>query len=172
MLQMRFVALLLLSIFAGAVVARAGTSFDAFVVGLRPVCAKSPSPDCASAIGSFLDSNANGRIEFAEAKRARDQAKRSVRDKNASLNSIERSMISVALMVFQHAGIRKVFANFDTDADGSLSQSELFADFRLDQRPFKDVIADPKGVDWKSFAARFGKVGFLITDLLPPSHRQ
>ncbi|MDH3703590.1 MAG: hypothetical protein OEU46_20010, partial [Alphaproteobacteria bacterium] len=170
MLLTRFIASILLSIFAGTVVAQAGIPFDTFVVGLRPVCATSPSPDCASAIGSFLDSNANGGVEIAEVKRARDRAKRSVRNNNSSLNSIERSMISVALMVFQHAGIRKVFANFDTDADGSLSQSELFADFRLDQRPFKDVIADPKGVDWKSFAARFGKVGFLITDLLPPSH--
>ncbi len=81
-------------------------------------------------------------------------------------------MIAVALMVVRHAGLARVFANFDTNADGALSTEELFADFRTDQRSFGAVVKDPKGVNWKTFAQRFGKVGFLITDLLPPSHRR
>jgi hypothetical protein len=165
---MRFSALLFVSIFAAAAVAHAAIPFGDFVVGLRPVCTKAPSSDCAGAIGAYLDSNANGGVELAEIEGAQDRARRAARDEESSLNSAERSMIAVALMVFKHAGLRKVFTNFD--ADGRLSQAELFADFRLDQRPFKDVIADRDGVDWKRFAARFGTVGFLITDLLPPSH--
>jgi len=155
-----------------AVSARAAVPFDDFVVGLRSACATAPAATCADAIGAYLDADADGGIELREVERARDRARRAARDENSTLNSTERSLIAVALMVFEHAGLPKVFANFDADADGRLSQAELFADFRLDRRPFKDVVADPDGVDWKRFAARFGKVGFLITDLLPSPDRK
>ena len=81
-------------------------------------------------------------------------------------------MISVALMVVRHAGLPNVFANFDANSDGALTNEELFADFRIDQRSFSAIVKDPKSVNWKTFAQRFGKVGFLIKDLLPPSHQR
>ena len=96
----------------------------------------------------------------------------SVRNKASVLKPLERNMIAVALMVVHHAGLAKVFSNFDTNSDGGLNNDELFADFRMDQRSFGAIVKDPKSVNWKTFAQRFGKVGFLITDLLPPSHRR
>lgn len=167
---MRFSVFLVVSMLA--VSARAAVPFDDFIVGLRSACARAPAATCAGAIGAYLDSDADGGIELREVERARDRARRAARDEKSALNSVERSLIAVALMVFKHAGLPEVFANFDADADGRLSQAELFADFRLDRRSFKDVIADPDAVDWKRFAGRFGKVGFLITDLLPSSHRK
>lgn len=169
---LRFSALLFVLILAGAVVARAAVPFDDFVVGLRSVCAKAPARHCAGAIGAYLDADADGGVELAEVERARERARRAAGDEASSLNSVERSLVAVALAVLVYADLPKVFANFDADADGRLSQAELFADFRLDRRPFKDVIADPDAVDWKRFAARFGKVGFLITDLVPPPRRK
>ena len=85
---------------------------------------------------------------------------------------IERNLTTIALLALQQVKLAEVFANFDGDGDGGLSEGELFADFRLGPRPLGDIIADPEGVDWAAFAARFGKVGFLVTDLLPPGRRQ
>ena len=60
----------------------------------------------------------------------------------------------------------------DANDDGGLSEDEIFADFQRDQRPMAKIVADPDSVDWASFAGRFGKLGFLVLDLLPPSHRK
>ncbi|MDH3239465.1 MAG: hypothetical protein OEO83_02245 [Alphaproteobacteria bacterium] len=150
----------------------AGDPFGAFIKALRPTCARAPSADCASAVAAYLDTNGNGRVEFGELQRALAQAGRSVGDKGSALNGIERNLTVVALMAVRYAGAAEVFANFDANRDGSLSTAELFADFRIDRRPFGQIVKDPKAVDWKRFAGRFGKVGFLITDLLPPSHRR
>ncbi len=166
------IALLFATLLAGSNIARAAGPFDAFIVGLRSACAKSPSTNCTHAVGAFLDTNASGGIELRELEQALSKARSSVRNKASKLSPLERNMIAVALMVVRHAGLARVFANFDTNADGALSTEELFADFRTDQRSFGAVVKDPKGVNWKTFAQRFGKVGFLITDLLPPSHRR
>ena len=171
MRKTQIIALLLVPTLAAAA-ARASVPFDTFVVGLRSTCAKAPSTHCARAIGDWLDADRDGGAALTEVERARDRAQRSARDEASSLNSTERTLTTVSLMVLQHAGLPEVFANFDGDRNGRLSQAELFADFRLDHRPFKDIVNDPAAVDWESFAARFGKVGFLITDLLPPSHRK
>ena len=168
----RVFTLLLVILLASSTILRAADPFEAFVVGLRSACAKAPATNCTGAVSAFLDTNASGRIELRELRRASKKAGSSVRNKASALKPLERNMISVALMVIHHAGLAKVFSNFDTNADGGLNNDELFADFRLDQRSFGAVIKDPKSVNWKSFAQRFGKVGFLIIDLLPPSHRR
>jgi hypothetical protein len=152
--------------------AEAANPFGAFIQGLRPVCARAPAADCAAAVGRFLDANGNGRIELKELEQAQSAAGRSIADTGSGLNAIERNMTFVGLMVMKHAGLPQVFANFDANGDGVLSRAELFADFRIDRRPFGAIVKDPKAVDWKAFAARFGKVGYLITGLLPPSHRR
>jgi hypothetical protein len=163
-----WVALLLSGAVGGA---WAADPFGAFVKSLRPTCARAPSADCVSAVSAFLDANGNGRVEFHELQRVLAQAGKSVGNKASPLNGIERNMTVVALMVMRYAGPAQVFANFDANRDGVLSTEELFADFRIDRRPFGRIVKDPKAVDWKRFAGRFGKVGYLITDLLPPSHK-
>lgn len=157
---------------AGFGPARAADTFGAFISELRPVCARGAASDCVDAVNRFLDADANGRIELGELEGVRGLAYRAVQNKSSGLNVIERNLTAVALMVMKYAGLPQVFGNFDTDGDGALSKAELFADFRIDHRPFAKIVKDPRAVDWKSFAGRFGKVGYLITDLLPPSHRR
>ena len=151
--------------------ANAQENFAGFIFGLRDICAQQPARACTKRVRSYFDGNNDGQISLVEFETARAQAKTAVSDRNSGLSGIERNLISVGLLTLQHAKPAAVFASFDADRDGGLSEDELFTDFQLDQRPLAKIIADPKGVDWSAFAARFGKVGFLIRDLLPPSHR-
>ncbi len=147
-------------------------AFAGFIVGLRDVCAQEPARACTRQVSSFLDGDNDNRVSLRELEAVRAQAKASVGNRGSGLSTIERNLISISLLTLHQAKLARVFAKFDADSDGGLSEDELFADFRLDQRPLAKIVSDPNAVDWKSFAARFGKVGFLVLNLLPPSHRK
>jgi hypothetical protein len=147
--------------------ARAQDSFAGFIVGLRDVCAQQPARTCTRRVSSFLDRDNDARVSLEEVKTVRAEAQSTARDRNAAISGIERSSISIGLLALPSANLPTVFANFDTDRDGGLSEDELFADFRLDQRPLAKIVADPDGVDWGAFAARFGEIGLFLLDLLP-----
>ena len=152
--------------------AAAQDKFAGFIVGLRDVCAEQPARACTGRVSSFLDSDKDKRVSLREFEAVRGDAKSAVSKKNSSLSTTERNMISIALLAFQQVKLADVFGKFDSNNDGGLSEGELFADFKLDQRPMAKIVADDNGVDWQSLAARFGEVGFLLLDLLPPSHRK
>jgi hypothetical protein len=173
MVRLRFLILVSVALMLPGAVggARAADPFGAFVKSLRPTCARAPSADCVTAVSAYLDANGNGRVEYSELQRALTDAGKAVGDKGSALNGIERNLTAVALLALRYAGPAQVFANFDANRDGGLSTEELFADFRIDRRPFGKIVKDPKAVNWKRFAGRFGKVGYLITDLLPPGHK-
>jgi len=152
--------------------ASARDSFAGFIVGLRDVCALEPARACTKQVSSFLDGDNDSQVSLREIEHVHAQAKSTVKRRDSSLSTTERNLISIGLLALPHANLATIFARFDADADGGLSEDELFADFELDQRPLDKIISDPDGVDWKAFAARFGKIGFLVLDLLPPSHRK
>jgi hypothetical protein len=168
MQPLRLFALVCLFLVGLSQAAPAADPYAAFVTGLRSHCAKPPAARCAVAVNRFLDRNFNGRIELLELKQARRRARIALRTKQAPLTALERNLTAVGLMILKYAGIEQVFANFDADGDGGIDSKELFADFRMDRRPFRAIVVDPKAANWKSFAQRFGKVGFLITDLVSP----
>jgi len=160
---------------ASAAVAPSATaqeSFAGFIVGLRDVCAKEPARACTKQVSSFLDGDNDSRVSLREFQAVHAQAKSAVKGRDSGLSTTERNLISIGLLALPHANLATIFARFDADADGGLSEDELFADFELDRRPLDKIISDPDGVDWSAFAARFGKIGFLVLDLLPPSHRK
>lgn len=152
--------------------ASAQQSFAGFIVGLRDVCAKEPARACTKQVSSFLDGDDDSQVSLREIQDVHAQAKSTVKRRDSDLSTTERNLISIGLLALPHANLATIFGRFDADADGGLSEAELFADFELDQRPLDKIISDPGGVDWQAFAARFGKIGFLVLDLLPPSHRK
>ena len=152
---------------AATLPAYARNPYAGFIIGLRDVCAREPAHVCTGRVAAFLDSNNDKRITLQEFESVRATADTAVRDRGSGLSAIERNMTAIGLLTLQHAKLADVFAAFDTDRSGELSEAELFADFRLDQRPLAKIIADPDGVDWQSFSGRFGKFGFLVRDLLP-----
>ena len=151
--------------------AAAQESFAGFIVGLRDVCAAQPARACTGRVSSFLDGDDDDQVSLEEFKTVRAQAKSTVKNRNSGLSGAERTSISIGLLALSPTNLATVFANFDTDRNGGLSEAELFADFRLDQRPLAKIIADPDGVDWTAFATRFGKFGLFLLDLLP-AHRR
>lgn len=152
--------------------ATAQDTFAGFIVGLRDICANQPARTCTRRVSSFLDGDNDNQVSLREFEALRAAAKSTVRNRDSGLSTIERNLISFGLLTLRQAKLATVFANFDTDKSGGLSEGELFADFRLDRRPFAKIVSDPNAVDWQDFAARFGKVGFLVLDLLPPGHRK
>lgn len=152
--------------------ATAQDTFAGFIVGLRDICANQPARTCTRRVSSFLDGDNDNQVSLREFEALRAAAKSTVRNRDSGLSTIERNLISIGLLTLRQAKLATVFANFDTDKSGGLSEDELFADFRLDSRPFAKIVSDPNAVDWQDFAARFGKVGFLVLDLLPPGHRK
>ncbi len=161
----------LLIIAAAAPPATAQESFAGFIASLRDVCAQQPARTCTRRVSTFLDSDKDERITLREVETVRAQARSTVRDRTSGLNGAERSSISIGLLALPRANLATVFANFDTDRDGGLSEDELFADFRLDQRPLAKIIADPDSVDWTTFATRFGEIGLFLLELLPARRR-
>lgn len=151
--------------------AAAQDSFARFITSLRDVCAQDPASACTQRVSNFLDNNQDNQISLQEFEVVRAQATSTVKSPNSGLSKVERSLISMGALTLQNANLAATFANFDSNADGGLSESELFADFKLDHRPLGKIIADPDGVDWARLAGRFGKFGTLFLGLLPPSHR-
>lgn len=167
-----FVLLGLTGLFLPAVSpATAQDSFAGFIVGLRDVCAKEPARACTRRVSSFLDSNSDNQVSLQELETLRTQAKSTVDSRDSGISTAERNSISIGLLALPRANLATVFAKFDANTDGGLSEDELFADFQLDRRPLTKIISDPDSVDWVTFAARFGKVGALVLGLLPPIHR-
>lgn len=151
--------------------AAAQESFAGFIASLRDVCAEQPARSCTRRVSAFLDSDQDQRITLREVESVRAQARSSVQDRTSGLNGAERSSISIGLLALPRANLATVFANFDANRDGGLSEDELFADFRLDQRPLAKIIADPDGVDWTTFATRFGEIGLFLLEMLPARRR-
>ena len=172
MQPIRLSILVFLLLVAGSQAVLAADPFAAFITGLRSACATPPASRCAAAVNAYLDSDASGRIELRELQQARRGARLSIQNKSSPLSGLEKNMIAVGLMILNHAGLAKVFANFDANSDGGIDSAEIFADFRMDRRPFRAIVKDPKAANWKAFARRFGKIGFLITGLIPQSRER
>lgn len=176
-LPLRRPAVALAAALIGAAVAAppapaAEDAFAGFIVGLRDICAHQPARRCTGQVLAFLDADRDRRVSLVELQAAQAGAAASVGDRSSALSPVERNLLTVGLFALQQARPDAVFANFDANRDGGLSEGELFADFRLDQRPLGVIIADPAGVDWQRLAARFGKVGEMMRGLLPASQRK
>ena len=85
-----------------------------------------------------------------------------------SLTGSERLGISTGVWIVDSVGLPNLFAGFDEDGDGGLSQAELLADVRLDERPIGKVLLDPEAVDRKALAGRLGKLSPMLDALLKP----
>jgi hypothetical protein len=133
---------------------------------MRIACARAPSAVCANRVTALLDGNGDGRIVPAELDETRRRALAEARQKQTGLTDSDRGMVAIAIAAIDSAGLDTVFAGFDANRDGGIDRGELFADFRLDNRPFAEIVNDPQAVDWPGFADRFGETGRMFLPLL------
>jgi hypothetical protein len=73
-----------------------------------------------------------------------------------------RSSIGLGLLLADGMTMERLHAAFDADHDGKVTQRELFADVKLDNRPLGQVLADPAAVDRMGLARRLGLPPTLI----------
>ena len=133
---------------------------------MRIACARAPSAVCANRVTALLDGNGDGRIVPAELGETRRRALAEARQKQTGLTDSDRGMVAIAIAAIDSAGLDTVFAGFDANRDGGIDRGELFADFRLDTRPFAEIVKDPEAVNWPGFADRFGETGRMFLPLL------
>lgn len=149
--------------------ALADEAFEARVGELRTICDGASSQVCSRAVYGFLDNNRDSRVTFDEVQSVQSRATTAVQDRKNSLTADERVLFGLALIGMKSAGAAQVFSNFDSDGDGGLSHGELFADVKLDNRPFAALANDPNAVDWQKLAGRFGTLGQSLVGMLPTS---
>jgi len=65
-----------------------------------------------------------------------------------------RTLVGLSMLLFDGRGPDRLIAGFDSDGDGTVSQTELLVDVRLDERPMSELIVDPDAVDRESLAQR------------------
>jgi hypothetical protein len=139
---------------------------------LRRICDRPPASACADRVVAFFDGDGDGAVERRELEAVRLQARAGLDGRGDGVSDTERGLLALALLALESAGSGTVFAGFDGDGDGRIVRDEMFADFRLDARPFNAVAADPAAVDWQSFANRFGKSGKLFLPLMQAAGSQ
>lgn len=65
-----------------------------------------------------------------------------------------RTLVGLGMLMFDGRGADRLIAGFDSNGDGTVTQRELLADIRIDERPMSQVIIDPQAVDRESLAQR------------------
>ena len=133
---------------------------------MRVACERAPSTVCASRAAALFDRNGDGGVDRDELTDARRSMVAEAQAQSSGLNDTERGLVALAVAAFDSAGLDTVFAGFDADRDGRIDRAEMFADFRLDERPFHRVAADAESVDWPALANRFGETGRMFLPLL------
>lgn len=150
----------------------AGDDFGRFLDVAKGYCVTAPARSCVNRLWPFADRNRDGALDLGEVQALEKDAGAWAQTVDRKRNDPERDTTLIVLMVLKQTGVPKVFDSFDADRDGALTPAELFADFRLDKRPFAKLAADPSAVNWASFGNRFGPIGTLLASLLRPAPRR
>ena len=147
---------------------QAAVAFEHFIRRSGPLCLSSPSTDCFARGWRFADRNGDGALALDELTEIRSELLQWTEWRGESLRGGERLGISTGIWIVDSVGLPTLFAGFDSDGSGGLSQEELLADVRLDERPLAQVLLDPAAVDRKAIAGRLGKLSPMLDALLKP----
>lgn len=144
----------------------APNALEVALTEMRVAYEAAPSAVCAGRAAALFDANGDGGVTRDEMVAGTHRMRVEAQSASSAFNDSERLMVALAVAALDRAGPDQVFAGFDANGDGRVDRAEMFADFRLDQRPFNQLVADPGAVDWPAFAARFGETGKLFLPLL------
>lgn len=142
-------------------------AFDRFMTQSSPMCQTQSSKRCVDAGWKFADRDGDGTLTLQEVQAVRSQMGDWLAWKEG-LPPREKANVAMGLWVVDSAGLPNLFAGYDTNGDGRLTQAELLADVKLDERPLGKVLTDEKSVDRQRFSQRLGPLSKLAESLMQP----
>lgn len=131
------------------------------------MCQTQSSKRCVDAGWKFADRDGDGTLTLQEVQAVRSQMGDWLAWKEG-LPPREKANVAMGLWVVDSAGLPNLFAGYDTNGDGRLTQAELLADVKLDERPLGKVLTDEKSVDRQRFSQRLGPLSKLAESLMQP----
>lgn len=142
-------------------------AFDMFMTQSSPICQTQASQRCIDAGWRYADSNGDKTLSLAEV-----QAVRAVMGDwlawKEGITPREKANLAMGFLVIDSAGLPVLFAGFDSNGDGKLTQAELLADVRLDERPLGVVLTDETAVNRQRFSQRLGPLSKLAEAMMQP----
>lgn len=141
-------------------------ALDRLIESNRSVCETKPAQRCIDAGWAFADANRDGVLELTEIQRVRRLTEQWVLSKGKSLPPRQQGSIVMGLMLVDSAGLPTLFGNYDLNGDGKLTQKELFADVKLDNRPLPWILADRNAVDLPTSRRKLGALGPLLDGVI------
>lgn len=142
-------------------------AFDKFMTQSSPICQKQASQRCVNAGWHYADSNGDKTLSLAEVQAVRAVMNDWLVWKNG-ITPREKANLAMGLWVVDSAGLPALFAGYDANGDGRLTQAELLADVRLDQRPLAEVLTDDRAVNRQRFSQRLGPLSKLAEAMMQP----
>jgi hypothetical protein len=142
-------------------------AFERFMQTSRPGCALQPAAACVALAWRFADGDGDQGLSVAELAAIRTALEGWALRHQDELAAVERSGIALGLLLVDAIGLERLHTAYDADADGLISQRELLADVRLDQRPLAETLLDPAALDRAAIARRLGLPPALIERLGP-----
>lgn len=141
-------------------------ALDRLIETNRSICETKPAQRCIDAGWAFADANRDGVLELAEIQRVRRLTEQWVLTRGKSLPPRQQGSIVMGLMLVDSAGLPTLFSNYDLNGDGRLTQAELFADVKLDNRPLPWILADRNAVDLQASRRKLGALGPLLDGVI------
>lgn len=142
-------------------------AFDKFMTLSAPICQNQPAQKCIDFGWRFADRNNDKTVSLAELQAVRAEMGNWLAWKE-NITPRERANAAMGLMIIDSAGLPVLFSGFDGNSDGQLTQAELLADVRLDERPLGQILTDEKAVDRQRFSQRLGPLSMLAQTMMQP----
>ena len=142
-------------------------AFDKFMTLSAPICQNQPAQKCVDFGWHFADRNNDKVVSLAELQTVRAEMGNWLAWKD-NITPRERANAAMGLMIVDSAGLPVLFSGFDSNSDGQLTQAELLADVRMDERPLGQILTDEKAVDRQRFSQRLGPLSMLAQTMMQP----
>jgi hypothetical protein len=129
---------------------------QAFVDKATEPCETKPAQVCVDLAWQFAVSQPKQGMTVADLKRLRARLGTWYDWHQKQFPAKTRGSIALGMLMADGMTMERLFAAFDTDHNGLVTQKELLADVKMDNRPLGVVLSDPNAVDRAGFARRLG----------------
>lgn len=127
-----------------------------FIDGAREPCKTQPAQVCVDIGYWFAASDPSLGLSLDDMALLRQRLGSWFQAYQPGLAPQARTAFGMGFMLADGMTMQKLHAAFDSDRNGYVSQAELLADVRLDERPLGEVLSDPAAVDRNGLANRLG----------------